>query len=348
MRNFKIFWLPSYIAILFLVLISGCGTQSTPTPILDAHTYLAKGIDYYDNGQFEEAREEYARAIELDPNFVDGYLGMAHSEHALKNWEKAIQAYDKAIELDPDLPAAVYVSRGNAYREVEAWENAIVDFSHAITLEVETPSDQAILIMAYKGRAHAYVALYNDGQARQDYETILSLDPNDPEASVIEGILERIKPEQVRSTPKDSQTLCDWFVEAQLLRFNRFSGLKKFTEFYQKYGSEGFTFNDPSNLEERMAALIEAFEEYVPYEREFIEKWEQLGSISEASDFWEKELEAERQKLIAMEKIITAVKTENDILRLEGAKEWDQAILIGRESENAMLEIRNKCLEETN
>ncbi|MFH1777991.1 MAG: tetratricopeptide repeat protein, partial [Candidatus Omnitrophota bacterium] len=60
------------------------------------------GVIYTEKGKYDEAVEQYIRAIELDPVNVLAYynLGIVYEEF-LKTPEQAIEAYKKYIELNP-------------------------------------------------------------------------------------------------------------------------------------------------------------------------------------------------------------------------------------------------------
>jgi tetratricopeptide (TPR) repeat protein len=88
---------------------------------------------YHKLNQYEEAIEDYNKAIELNPKNAEAYnnRGNAHSE--LNKHEEAIEDFNKAIELDPKY-AEAYNNRGNAYYELNKHEEAIEDFNKAIEL----------------------------------------------------------------------------------------------------------------------------------------------------------------------------------------------------------------------
>ena len=68
----------------------------------DGANYAGRGWTYYQMGDYEAALQDYARAIELQPDRAFFYSERAtiHRElgHDLK---AALQDYNRAIELDP-------------------------------------------------------------------------------------------------------------------------------------------------------------------------------------------------------------------------------------------------------
>lgn len=335
MRNLKTFCLLSSVTIFFFLVLSGCARS-------EALNHGVKGHEYYEAGQFSEAITEFTKAIELDSYSEAGYLGRANAYYQLGQWEKAIEDFERLLEIYPKTHSvgSNYVKRGIAYYQLGKFEEAIIDLDKAIETELETPSElhEAILTEAYKHRGHAYLELGHNDQARQDFEAMLTLDPNYPEADDLKKLVELL------STPNLPSALCFWFADTQVLRAERISGLTKFISFFQTRAAEDLASLEQADLDELTVIL----EEYIPYERDFINKWEELGSIRGGEIFWGKELEAEKKKLSAFEKMLDGIADASDTLFNAGRDEVLQAIQIGRESEAAMIEIRAKCVDETN
>ena len=62
----------------------------------------------------ELAIEAYTRALELNPNDLDSYVGRAEAHYLIGNHKLAIEDYTRAIELDPNNPD-LYAARAWAY-----------------------------------------------------------------------------------------------------------------------------------------------------------------------------------------------------------------------------------------
>src|SRR4029079_17238087 len=63
--------------------------------------YILKGISFSNFGRYEEAIEEYNKAIEIDPRDYNGHYNKGNSLSNLGRNEEAIEEYNKAIEIDP-------------------------------------------------------------------------------------------------------------------------------------------------------------------------------------------------------------------------------------------------------
>ena len=104
-----------------------------PTSNVEAYNYYLKGRHFFNNGTkvlLKLARQMFARAAEIDPNYARAYGGMAIADARLQNsyrvaifTDDILAMADKAIALDPSQPeahAARGVALGCAGRDDEA------------------------------------------------------------------------------------------------------------------------------------------------------------------------------------------------------------------------------------
>ena len=54
-------------------------------------------------GRYEDALQDYDRALEIDPNLANGYINRGSAYSHLGQYEKAIADYEKGLELDPEI-----------------------------------------------------------------------------------------------------------------------------------------------------------------------------------------------------------------------------------------------------
>jgi tetratricopeptide (TPR) repeat protein len=78
-----------------------------------AHTYNFRGILYYKEHKYDEAIEDYTRAIELKPDFANAYYNRGVTFYLQNKFEEAISDYSKAISLKADYGEAFF-NRGLA------------------------------------------------------------------------------------------------------------------------------------------------------------------------------------------------------------------------------------------
>jgi len=102
------------------------------------------------------------------------YMAQGNHECDFKKWEPAIEAYSHAIDIYPN-DAIAYNCRARAYFEEEQHQSAIDDLTKAIALDSKS-------IGLYRFRALEFGKLGKYEEALADYETIITLTPNDKQA----------------------------------------------------------------------------------------------------------------------------------------------------------------------
>jgi tetratricopeptide (TPR) repeat protein len=131
-----------------LVLFSATGCDK-----LRARDQLNKGVQSYKNAKFEEAIEHFKNAVALDPSLVNARLYLA-------------TAYAQQYIPGADSPD------NNRYAD-----QAIDAFKQVLALN--PPVEQRV--HSLKGIASMYLQQKKWDQARDYYQQIAQLDPNDPE-----------------------------------------------------------------------------------------------------------------------------------------------------------------------
>ncbi|WP_286032707.1 tetratricopeptide repeat protein [Brachyspira pilosicoli] len=95
--------------------------------------YNNRGTAKKDLGLYEEAIEDYDKAIELNPNYPDTHYNIGIAKSNLGLYEEAIKDFNKAIGLNPNYSKA-YNNRGNARSNLKQYKEAIEDYDKAIEL----------------------------------------------------------------------------------------------------------------------------------------------------------------------------------------------------------------------
>jgi adenylate cyclase len=156
---------------------SGGGTRSE-----EAHDLYLRGIRDTDGGDPDAVRRsaiELARAVELDPGYVDGWIGLANAYDNIatsglgpmaENYRLARQALDKALALDPnnaDALATRAFVRMNGYD----WSGADQDIRRSLELRKSVSGIEAQAKLATaRGKLSEAVGLL---------EGVLATDPLD-------------------------------------------------------------------------------------------------------------------------------------------------------------------------
>jgi tetratricopeptide (TPR) repeat protein len=154
----------SAIAVL-LALLSAVGCDK-----LRARDQLNKGVNSYKNARYEEAIDHFQKAVAFDPKLINAQLYLA-------------TAYAQQYIPGADAPD------NNRYAE-----QAIEEFKKV--LASNPPKEQKI--HSLKGIASLYYNMKKMDQARDYYQQIAQLDPNDPETYYSLGVIDWIESYQPR------------------------------------------------------------------------------------------------------------------------------------------------------
>ncbi|MFP4081150.1 MAG: tetratricopeptide repeat protein [Candidatus Aminicenantes bacterium] len=150
---------------------------------LSAHYNL--GLTYLRKGEIDQAITVLEKAVELNPEVVEVYFALGESYFSKGENEKAKEIFSRAIEIQPDNPQAHY-NLGITYYKYDKLEEALASFKKTIQLDPGFSSAyyQAGLTLIKKGE-HEDAIHY--------FEQFLSLEPDAPEADQIQAMIEELK-----------------------------------------------------------------------------------------------------------------------------------------------------------
>jgi adenylate cyclase len=134
-----------------------------------AHVLL--GYIYLFKRQYEKGIAETKKAVEVNPNYADGYSHIARLLHYVGRNEEAVELINKAMRLNPFPPSFYYYQLGYCYFTMEQYEQAIEEFKKAIDLE---PKNQPALV----GLAASYSSLGRDEEALSAGKNLCKIAPN--------------------------------------------------------------------------------------------------------------------------------------------------------------------------
>jgi tetratricopeptide (TPR) repeat protein/HEAT repeat protein len=92
--------------------------------------YVHQAATHLAQKQFDEARQLFQIAAELDPFLPEAHIGVGQMHLREKQWVEAGKAFQKAVDLDP-TSAEVHAALGDAYLKQELWSEAAAAFIKA-------------------------------------------------------------------------------------------------------------------------------------------------------------------------------------------------------------------------
>jgi tetratricopeptide (TPR) repeat protein len=182
-----------------------------------APRFSDRGIGYYKEGKYHDAKDAFNRAIQLDSEYYPAYFGRALVHRRQNEINDALDDYATVIRLKPDYADAFY-NRGLIYRDLGEPEKALGDFDayvrlkpaeadgyarrvdvlHALGDFPRALADQDALVRLNDKSVPPYLArsaLKRDSGdldgALRDVEAAVALAPTDTEAIFQRGLLRR-------------------------------------------------------------------------------------------------------------------------------------------------------------
>ncbi|MCK4342097.1 MAG: tetratricopeptide repeat protein [Phycisphaerae bacterium] len=126
------------IAVAAVAILVAAGASNWPPPLLKRHSQLAvshtnAGDALYENGHYERALSEYQAAVEIEPRFMGGYVGLAKTRARLGRLKAAYAAYEEAGRRAPTA-FQVELEFGTALGEAGARSQAVKHLRRALSL----------------------------------------------------------------------------------------------------------------------------------------------------------------------------------------------------------------------
>ena len=87
-------------------------------------------------GQYDQAIEDYNKAIEIEPIMTEAYYNRGNAYIAKKRYDQAVRDYTRAIEINPKS-GAVYYNRALAYYHKTEYDKAWRDVHKTESLGYE-------------------------------------------------------------------------------------------------------------------------------------------------------------------------------------------------------------------
>jgi len=144
--------------------------EKRPTDLKqDAKAAVSLGLGYMVAEKYDEAIENFDKAVKWDPNNAEHYHWRGQTRLKMRAYDDAIKDYGEAIRLDP-FTLYHYCWRGEAWLKKKEYDEAIKDCTEAIRLDPR-------YAFAYSVRGKAWYGKKEYAKARQDLDEAHRLDP---------------------------------------------------------------------------------------------------------------------------------------------------------------------------
>jgi tetratricopeptide (TPR) repeat protein len=139
-----------------------------------AQGFNNRGVVLQQMKRWEEALASFERAAAIQPAFVDALYNRGVVLSEMKRWDEALQAYARALELDP-RNARVHNNRGNVLQKLKRWNEALASYQKALELRPDYSE-------ALTNRGAVLRELRRWDEAVANYRKALTLRPDYAEA----------------------------------------------------------------------------------------------------------------------------------------------------------------------
>ena len=147
--------IPILLSILLGVMIA------VPTSALSnrdqAQAHYQRGDELSDSGKYEEAVDEFRKAIRLNPSHFESHNNLGFAFSRLGRYWEAVHEYKEAVRVHPDN-AVARNNLGFMYNKLGLYEEAITAFEEAIRIDPK-------LEYPYSNLAYAYDSLKDGTKA---------------------------------------------------------------------------------------------------------------------------------------------------------------------------------------
>jgi tetratricopeptide (TPR) repeat protein len=156
----------------------------------DAREAFERGMEAYRDDRDQEAVDNFKRAVELDPDFAEGFyrLGLAYNatkqtDEAEKAFRDAVKAYEKLTRRDEKDSDAFYLL-GICYERLGEYQDAVKALKEAVKTSPSENDDK------YYELANAYYQLAQYDEAVRALDKALEVNPDNYPA---QDLLEKSK-----------------------------------------------------------------------------------------------------------------------------------------------------------
>ena len=124
--------------IVLFFLFSHASAQQKQNEPKDAKFYIDRGIAYGEKGQFDQAVDDFTKALEIAPRSAEAYYNRAIAYMNKGRFDWAVDDFTKALEITP-RSAEAYYNRGVSYYYKKEYDKSWRDIYKAQDLGYKIP-----------------------------------------------------------------------------------------------------------------------------------------------------------------------------------------------------------------
>ncbi len=159
-----------------LMTIQGSGDAEPAVVLTPAEKAAQNAAEFYRVREIGKAIENYEKAIGLDPEYVESYLGLGRIYLVeTQEFDKSLEMYGMAKDLAPDDPYS-RTSLAYAHSVMGNYQESVNEYVEAVQLEDEDPD-------IFLNLGYAYEKMQMDLAALNAYRRAQELAPSDARAA---------------------------------------------------------------------------------------------------------------------------------------------------------------------
>lgn len=141
-----------------------------------AIAFCLRGTISHSEKEYQKAEHDYARAIQVDPNYARAIFNLGHLKHDQNDYLGAIRYYNQAVEIECE--ARFFYQRARAFLALNEYAKSIDDLNRCLDAGVQ---DQLVVFFL---RGVVYASQGKHELAEKEFERIIAIDSNETKALV--------------------------------------------------------------------------------------------------------------------------------------------------------------------
>ncbi len=138
--NRSLLFPPYLLSVVVLIFLCQCGSLAQAPPYTTyknagkkALKFYQKGKEAQKKGETEEAKLQFQKAIEVEPNFIDPFIKLGDMLISQGDFTQAIDYFQKAIRINPDYSLRLHYAIAKMYYEQQQFQKAVAPLSYFLS-----------------------------------------------------------------------------------------------------------------------------------------------------------------------------------------------------------------------